>query len=63
MCVRCLFFNEKQTLGDGGGQKKLLSMGSQGVRHNLVNEQQRQIFLITWEENSKGYHSAQAAKV
>ena len=63
MCVRCLFFNEKQTLGDGGGQKKLLSMGSKGVRHNLVNEQQRQIFLITWEENSKGYHSAQAAKV
>ena len=41
----------------------LLSMGSQGIRHNLVTEQQQQIFLITWEENSKGYHSAQAATV
>ena len=28
-----------------------------------MTEQQGQIFLVTWEEKSKGYHSAQAAKV
>ena len=41
----------------------LKSVELQIVRHNLVTEQQGQIFLVTWEEKSKGYHSAQAAKV
>ena len=36
----------EQTLGDGEGQGRLQSMGSQRVKHSLVTEQQQQCIII-----------------
>ena len=37
----------EQTLGDGEGQGSLQSMGSQRVRHDLVTEQQQNLYVET----------------
>ena len=37
----------EKTLGDGEGQGSLQSMGSQRVRHDLVTEQQQNLYVET----------------